>query len=110
MSPCGANNTLDSVRIVSKKNLSNLEITFTVPNVSSYVPGSVPGYITEVDITNLNAPIFGLANMVAFQVISFEFARTASCSAVQYGISGGQFKDMATRREFLDYIKLDTKF
>ena len=48
----------------------------------------------EVNITNLNAPVFGISNMNTFDVVDFTFSREANCSSVQYASGGGQFKDM----------------
>ena len=103
----GANNSLSEVLITAKKStLSNFQITFDLPDGIDYIGGTATisggtaGYIvTEVDISNLNVPIFSISkggNWAIGDQPIFTFQRTAGCGAVQYLEGGGLFKDVHT--------------
>ncbi|MFN0214836.1 MAG: hypothetical protein ACKVT2_11320, partial [Saprospiraceae bacterium] len=67
---------------------ANLNTAVTFPAGISYVPGSVVG-ATESNITNLNAPVFALADLAAGAAASFTINITAGCPVVQ-AINNGQ--------------------
>ena len=103
----GANNSLSEVIITAKKStLSDFQITFDLPDGVDYIAGSAmisggtPGYnAIEIDITDLNVPIFSIskgANWTVGDQPVLTFQRTAGCDAVQYLEGGGLFKDVHT--------------
>ena len=106
-----SNNGLSTVTVQSKQSTTtDFEIVFDFPDGVNYQVGS--GIITaqigsndfsfsEVDISDLNAPIFRLErpSNAAWQIndqVTFTYQKTADCDAVQYSYSGGLFKDAHT--------------
>ncbi|MFX0557342.1 Calx-beta domain-containing protein [Maribacter sp. CXY002] len=106
-----ANNGLSTVTVQSKQTTTtDFEIAFDLPDGVYYQAGS--GTITfqtgsgdfsfsEVDITDLNQPIFRLERPgnVAWQIndqVTFTYKKTADCDAVQFSYGGGLFKDAHT--------------
>ena len=67
---------------------ANLKTTVTFPTGITYVPGSVAG-ATESNITNLNAPVFALADLAGGALTSFTINITAGCPVVQ-AINNGE--------------------
>ena len=61
---------------------ANLKTTITFPNGITYLPGSVAG-ATESNISNLNAPVFALADLAGGASASFTLNITAGCPVVQ---------------------------
>ncbi len=61
---------------------TNLRTTITFPAGITYVPGSVTG-ATENNISNLNAPVFALADLAGGAAASFSLRITADCPVVQ---------------------------
>ncbi|MDO8366565.1 MAG: hypothetical protein Q7T20_07215, partial [Saprospiraceae bacterium] len=67
---------------------ANLKTTITFPNGITYVPGTVVG-ATESNLSNLNAPVFALADLAGGASVSFTLNVTAGCPVVQ-AINDGQ--------------------
>lgn len=67
---------------------ANLKTTLTFPTGITYVPGTVAG-ATESNITNLNAPVFALADLAGGASASFTLSLTAGCPVVE-AINNGQ--------------------
>ncbi|WP_172675935.1 beta strand repeat-containing protein, partial [Croceitalea dokdonensis] len=105
------NNGLSTVTVQSKQaTTTDFQIAFDLPDGVYYQAGS--GVITaqtgssdfsisEVDITNLNQPIFRLErpSNAPWQIndqVTFTYQKTADCDAVQFSYSGGLFKDAHT--------------
>ncbi len=102
------NSSVNQFTVTAKKStLDNFEMTLNFPPGVNYsvgsavITGGTIGYtITEIDITNLNAPVLGISNGgnptinwgVGHQVI-FTVARDADCPAAQHAIAGNTFKD-----------------
>ena len=61
---------------------TNLKATVTLPNGVSYLQGSVAG-AAEGNISNLNAPVFDLADLAGGASVSFTINVTASCPILQ---------------------------
>ena len=61
---------------------TNLKTTITFPNGITYLPGSVAG-ATESNVSNLNAPVFALADLAGGASVSFTLNVTAGCPVVQ---------------------------
>ena len=61
---------------------ANLKTTITFPNGINYLPGSVAG-ATESNISNLNAPVFALADLAGGASSAFTLNITAGCPVVQ---------------------------
>jgi hypothetical protein len=106
---CGAN-SFEVVRVTAKKNtLNGFEIAFHLPPGVSYIAstagiiGGTAGYsLTEIDVSNLNQPVFAIENGSTWGVgdkVNFKFERTADCAAVQFKNGGGIFKDAV----FIEY-------
>ena len=108
---CGNNNSLSTVQVTGKNaSCNSFEISFDLPNGINYVPstliitsqsGSSDYTISEVNITNLNEPIFSLLrpnniNWAVGDIITFTFERDADCDAVQFFNNAGVFKDAHT--------------
>lgn len=109
---CGStNNGISTVTVQSKQNTTtDFEIAFNLPIGVLYRAGS--GIITdqtgsadysliEVDISNLNEPVFRLerpsnAPWQINDLVTFTYEKTADCEAVQFSYSGGLFKDAHT--------------
>ncbi|BDS14698.1 T9SS type A sorting domain-containing protein [Aureispira anguillae] len=90
--------------------LNNFQITLTMPPGISYVAGSASitsggatYTISEVNISDLRAPVLAISNNglpanlwgVGDQVV-FTIARVASCPAVAHALAGRAFKDSIT--------------
>jgi hypothetical protein len=105
------NNGLSTVTVQSKQaTTTDFQIAFDLPDGVYYQAGT--GIITtqtgsgdftfsEVDITNLNQPIFRLErpSNAPWQIndqVTFTYQKTADCDAVQYSYGGGLFKDAHT--------------
>ncbi len=105
------NNGLSTVTVLSKQNTTtDFQIAFDLPDGVFYQAGS--GVITaqigsndfsfsEVDISNLNQPVFRLErpSNAPWQIndqVTFTYQKTADCDAVQYSYGGGLFKDAHT--------------
>lgn len=103
-----ANNGLSTMTIQSKQASTNtLRIAFDLPDGIAYQAGTaqITGMIgsndfvlAEVDISDLNAPIFSLersgnANWQINDQVTFTYAKTGDCDAVQFSYGGGLFKD-----------------
>lgn len=103
-----SNNGLSTITVQSKQaTTTDFEIAFNFPVGVTYQAGT--GTITsqtgsgdftiiEVDISNLNAPVFrlerpGNASWNINDVVTFTYQKTANCDAVQFSYSGGLFKD-----------------
>jgi hypothetical protein len=106
-----ANNGLSTVTVQSKQaTTTDFEIAFDLPDGVFYQAGT--GAITaqtgsgdfsfmEVDISNLNQPVFRLErpSNAPWQIndqVTFTYQKTADCDAVQYSYGGGLFKDVHT--------------
>lgn len=61
---------------------TNLKATVTLPNGVSYLQGSVAG-AAEGNISNLNAPVFDLADLAGGASVSFTINVTAACPILQ---------------------------
>jgi len=112
MGPCGgSNDTQTTVGVLAKNNtVNNFEIAFNLPTGVTYSPGTATIFfqegsndfaLSEVDISNLNAPVFRLErpsdeNWQVADRVRFRFDKTASCDAVQFSYAGGLFKDAHT--------------
>jgi len=112
MGPCGGTNDAPTtVGILAKDNtVHNFEIAFDLPDGVAYKAGSATitfqqgsgDYIlSEMDISDLNAPVFsverpGDANWQVADLVRFRFGKTASCDAVMFSYGGGLFKDAHT--------------
>ncbi|MFD0799709.1 beta strand repeat-containing protein, partial [Maribacter chungangensis] len=105
------NNGLSTVTVQSKQaTTTDFEIAFDFPDGVMYQAGS--GVITtqtgsgdftfsEIDISDLNQPIFGIErpSNAPWQIndqVTFTYQKTADCDAVQFSYSGGLFKDAHT--------------
>ncbi|MDP5230413.1 MAG: hypothetical protein NWQ38_08480, partial [Cellulophaga sp.] len=106
-----ANNGLSTVTVQSKQaSTTDFQIAFDFPDgvlyqTSSLVITSQSGsndfVISEVDISNLNQPIFRIErpSNAPWQIndqVTFTYQKTADCDAVQYSYNGGLFKDAHT--------------
>lgn len=60
---------------------ANLKTTITLPPGITYLPGTVAG-ATESNISNLNAPVFALADLGGGASASFSLSITAGCALV----------------------------
>ncbi len=104
----GTNNSLETAHINAKSNLvSTLQFTYHLPTGVEYVAGtgvlqnqvgSGDFILSEVDITNLNEPVFSIirpgdANWEINDNLDFVIERTGLCSSVAYKQGGGVFKD-----------------
>lgn len=103
-----ANNGLSTVTVQSKQaSTTDFQIAFDFPDgvlyqTSSLVITSQSGsndfVISEVDISNLNQPIFRIErpSNAPWQIndqVTFTYQKTADCDAVQFSYDGGLFKD-----------------
>lgn len=71
---------------------TNLKTTVTFPAGIRYLPGTVLG-ATESNISNLNAPVFALADLTGGGTVSFSLNVTADCAVVQAINSGQTFSN-----------------
>ncbi|MGB1019229.1 MAG: hypothetical protein ACPGVH_09155, partial [Chitinophagales bacterium] len=63
--PCNVANSTENVRLTAKKDLSNIQITFTLPTGIEYVSGSVTGgVVTEDASSTATVPVFNVGSMV----------------------------------------------
>ncbi len=109
---CDDDNTdLTSVRVRSKvADMNEFQIAFDLPDGINYIgsslvitsqPASNDYSVSELNITNLNQPIFRIerannANWTIDDTIEFTFLKNAGCEAVQFSYNGGIFKDAHT--------------
>lgn len=108
---CGNNTSLSTVELTGKNaSCNSFEIAFDLPNGINYIPSSVnitfqsgsSDYkINEVNITNLNQPVFSVLrpsniNWAVGDKVTFNFERNAGCDAVQFFNNAGVFKDAHT--------------
>lgn len=112
MGPCGdANDGTTTVVVKSKLNTANtFKISFDLPDGITYkigsavinnMVGSQDFTLSELDISDLNAPVFSLernsdSNWQVNDEVTFMFGKTASCDAVQFSYNSGIFKDKHT--------------
>jgi len=107
---CGINSD-EIVMVTAKKStLSNFQIRMDLPDGVDYVPGTLVKLfgssiytVNEVDVSNLNEPIFSIestGNWIIGHQVRFSIERTAGCEAVQFKDAGGVFKDA----QFISYL------
>lgn len=90
--PCGVQNANESVHVVATDDLTDIEFTFDLPPGILYVVGTIEG-ASELDISDLNSPVFELGNLNSFEAMDFSFTRTVICDAVQFANEGNSLKD-----------------
>ncbi len=103
VSVCQSEVFVNSARVVISSNAAdNSTITITMPPGVLYVPGCMQVVdsnfnvdVTELDISDLGAPVFSIepADLSAANQFTFEYCRVADCDATAHQMAGGIFKD-----------------
>lgn len=80
MGICGDARTFSvTIQNVSTTNYTNVTFTIDLPDGINYVVGSISG-ATESDVSNLNVPIFNIANFPAGSSITINYQGIATCA------------------------------
>jgi gliding motility-associated-like protein len=105
---CGAADTFSiNLLNITSGGLSSVTFTVQFPGGINYVSSSINGSgVTESNISNLNAPVFAVPNMVVGSSYSFKFRANASCGVITYLNGGGAITNSYTANYTGNYDRL----
>ncbi len=107
---CGSADTF-SVNLlnITAGGINNITFTAQLPGGINYVPSSVTGSgVAESNISNLNAPVFSVPNMVVGSSYSFKFRANALCGVITYLNGGGAITNTYTANYTGNFDRLVT--
>lgn len=95
---CGKSDTFSfELRNITIGTISGITAELSLPNGIRYEAGSImSGGATELNISNLQKPVFSVSNLAITQAISIRVRVTAECNALTTLGSGGSFINRIT--------------
>lgn len=90
---CNSSNFTVSITNNEPAALASLSAKIELPTGANYLAGTVAGQANELNISNLNQPVFNLANLPAGATKQFTIAVEAGCPLVQAIDSGQKFSN-----------------